>query len=203
MYVVSLQHKVLIIVGDASETLDTLYPYYRLQESRFLPVVAAPQRKSYQMVLHEVRPGWTITKEWEGYTIDAGVAFAEINPEEYLGIYFSGGRAPEYLRYDHDLLRITRHFFETGKPICSVCHGVEIPAYADCVRGRRMATVPKCRFDLEVCGGIFVNEPCVVDGNLVSGRTYHDHGHFIGKWIERLVEARANVNVETLELAGS
>jgi len=53
-----------------------------------------------------------------------------------------------------------------------------------------MATVPKCKFDLEVCGGIFVNEPCVVDGNLVSGRTYHDHGHYIGKWIDLLVAAR-------------
>lgn len=189
----SNEDKVLIIVGDASETVDTLYPYYRLQESQFVPVVAGPKRQTYQMVLHEVKPGWTITKEWEGYTIKADVAFAEVNPEEYVGIFFSGGRAPEYLRYDDDLVRITRHFFEAGKPICSVCHGVEIPAYADCVRGRRMATVPKCQFDLEVCGGIFVNEPCVVDGNLVSGRTYHDHGHFVGKWIELLVEARTNV----------
>jgi protease I len=184
------ERKVLIIVGDASETVDTLYPYYRLQEAGFAPIVAGPKRQVYQMVLHEVKPGWTITKEWEGYTIKADVAFEEIDPEDYVGIFFSGGRAPEYLRYDEDLVRITRHFFEAGKPICSVCHGVEIPAYADCVRGRRMATVPKCQFDLEVCGGIFVNEPCVVDGNLVSGRTYHDHGHYVGKWIELLVAAR-------------
>lgn len=196
------QQRVLIIVGDASETLDTLYPYYRLQESRFQPVVAAPKQKSYQMVLHEVKPGWTITKEWEGYTIEADIAFSNVDPEEYLGIYFSGGRAPEYLRYDPDLVRITRHFFEANKPICSVCHGVEIPAYADCVRGRRMTTVPKCRFDLEVCGGIYVNEPCVVDRNLVSGRTYHDHGHFVGKWIELLMDARATAVVRSFEVAG-
>jgi deglycase len=188
----SVKDKVLIIVGDASETVDTLYPYYRLQESHFVPVVAGPKRQVYQMVLHEVKPGWTITKEWEGYTIEADVAFSEVNPDEYVGIFFSGGRAPEYIRYDEDLVQITRHFFEASKPICSVCHGVEIPAFADCVRGRRMATVPKCRFDLEVCGGMFVNESCVVDGNLVSGRTYHDHGHFVGKWIELLVAARAN-----------
>ncbi len=193
------QHRVLIVIGDASETLDTMYPIYRLQESRFVPVVAAPKQKNYQLVMHEVKQGWTITKEWEGYTIEADVAFADIDPEDYLGIYFSGGRAPEYIRYDNDLVRITRHFFEANKPICSVCHGVEIPAYADCVRGRRMATVPKCRFDLEVCGGIFENEPCVVDGNLVSGRTYHDHGHFIGKWIELLMEARANAVGKSLQ----
>jgi protease I len=44
---------------------------------------------------------------------------------------------------------------------------------------------------LEVCGGIFVNEPCVIDGNLVSGRTFHDHGHYIGHWIKLLNEERA------------
>ncbi len=182
--------KVLIIVGDAVETVDTLYPYFRLQEEGFLPVVAAPEKRRYQMVCHEVKPGWTITKEWEGYTIDADIAFRDIDVEDYLSIFFSGGRAPEYLRDDSDLIRITQHFFDTGKPVASVCHGVEIPARADRVRGRRMATVPKCQFDLEVCGGIFVNEPCVIDGNLVSGRTWHDHGRYIGPWIKMLHQAR-------------
>ena len=184
-------NKVLIIVGDATETVDTLYPFYRVQEDGFVPVVAAPQKRLYQMVLHEVKPGWTITKEWEGYTIQADVAFAEVDPNDYVGIFFSGGRAPEYIREDEDLLRITRHFFETNKPIGCVCHGVEIPARAGCGKGRRMATVPKCQFDLEVCGGIFVDEPCVIDGNLVSGRTFHDHGHYVGHWIKLLIEERA------------
>lgn len=182
--------KVLIIVGDASETVDTLYPYYRLMEDGFVPVVAAPEKRRYQMVMHEVKPGWTITKEWEGYTIEANVAFHEVDPTEYLGIMFSGGRAPEYIRYDPDLVRITRHFFETNKPIASVCHGVEIPAYAGCVKGRRMATVAKCMFDLEVCGGTYVNEACVIDGNMVSGRTYHDNGQYVGPWIKLLIKAR-------------
>ena len=185
-----MSDRVLIIVGDASETLDTLYPYYRLIESGFTPVVAAPERRRYQMVLHEVKPGWTITKEWEGYSIEADVTFAEIDPDDYAGIFYSGGRAPEYIRYDEDLVRITRGFFASEKPIASVCHGVEIPAYAGCVEGRRMATVAKCRFDLESCGGVFVDEPCVVDGNLVSGRTYHDNGHFVAAWVRLLEAAR-------------
>ncbi len=185
-------NKVLIIVGEATETVDTLYPYYRLQEDDFEPVVAGPEKRRYHMVLHEIPPDWDgeVTREFEGYTIQADVAFRDVNPEEYLGIFFSGGRAPEYLRYDPDLVRITRHFFEANKPIACVCHGVEILAYARCVKGRRMATVPKCKFDLEVCEGTFVDEPCVVDGNLVSGRTYHDHGHYIGVWIKMLIKAR-------------
>lgn len=185
--------KVLIIIGDATETLDTLYPYYRLIEAGFQPIVAAPEQRRYQMVMHEVRPGWTITKEWEGYSIDASIAFQNVVPEEYAGILFSGGRAPEYIRYDANLVRITKHFFQARKPIASVCHGVEIPAYAGCLKGRRMATVPKCRFDLEVCGGIFVNEACVIDDNLISGRTFHDNGHYVGPWI-RLLESQKETN---------
>src|ERR1044072_5262410 len=150
--------KVLLIVGDASETVDTLYPYYRLIEGGYQPVVAAPEKRRYQMVLHEVKPGWTITKEWEGYSIQADIAFADIKPEEYVGIFFSGGRPPEYIVGAEDLLRVTRYFFEHNLPVASVCHGVEIPARAGCVKGRRMATVPKCKFDLERWGGTFVNE---------------------------------------------
>jgi protease I len=186
----NVKPRVLIIIGDAAETVDTLYPYHRLIEGGYEPVVAAPEKRRYQMVMHEVKPGWTITKEWEGYTIEADIAFRDIKVEDYIGIFFSGGRAPEYIREDADLLRITRYFFEKNLPIASVCHGVEIPARAGCVKGRRMATVAKCRFDLEVCGGIYVDEPCVVDGNLVSGRTYHDHGHYMGVWMRLLAAAR-------------
>ena len=78
---------VLLVIGDASETVDTLYPYFRLQEAGFRPYVIAPEKRLHQMVLHEVRPGWTITKEWEGYQIMADAAFADIDPENYQGIF--------------------------------------------------------------------------------------------------------------------
>lgn len=184
--------KVLIIVGDATETVDTLYPVLRLQEENIVPVVAGPEKRRYQMVLHE-KPaqGWDITREFEGYTIAADIAFRDVDPSAYIGIFFSGGRAPEYIRDDPDLIRITRHFFDSGKPIASVCHGVEIPARAGCVKGRRMACVPKCRFDLEVCGGIYAEENFCIDGNLFSGRTWHDHGRYMGAWIKMLNDIRA------------
>ena len=188
--------KVLIIVGDASETVDTLYPFYRLEEGGYIPVVAGPGKRKFQMVMHEVKPGWTITKEWEGYTIEAQIAFADIKPEEYLGIFFSGGRAPEYIRENPDLIRITQWFFAQNRPVASVCHGCEIPARAGCIKGRRMTAVAKCRFDIEVCGGIYVNEPCVVDGNLVSGRTFHDHGKYMGSWMKMLDDARAALDTD-------
>ena len=45
-------NKVLIIIGEATETVDTLYPFFRVQEDGFIPVVAGPEKRRYHMVLH-------------------------------------------------------------------------------------------------------------------------------------------------------
>ncbi|MBY0507227.1 MAG: DJ-1/PfpI family protein [Bryobacteraceae bacterium] len=183
--------KVLLVIGDAAEAMDTLYPFFRLKEAGYQVVVAGPAARVYHLVMHEIPPGWDITREGPSYHLAADIAFANVVPEDYLGLFISGGRAPEYLRYDAHLLALTRHFFATRKPVASVCHGVEIIAAADVIRGRRVATVAKCALDVEFSGGHFVNEGCVRDGNLVSGRTWHDNHLFMGEFVKMLAEAAA------------
>jgi protease I len=171
--------KILMPVGDATEAMDTLYPFFRLAEEGYQVVVAGPEARRYHMVLHEIPPDanipWDITQERPGYFIKAEVAFRDVDPAEYAGLFVSGGRAPEYLRYDNDLLRITRRFFDDNKPVAVVCHGVEIVAAAGVLKGRRMTTVAKCRLDVTQFGGTFVDERCVVDGNLISACTWHEY----------------------------
>src|SRR5574340_803480 len=171
--------KVLMPIGDGSEVLDTMYPYYRLPEDGFEVVVAGPQARLYHMVLHEIPPGadppWDITQERPGYHLRAALAFRDVDPTAYAGVFVSGGRAPEYLRYDQDLVRIMRHFAESRKPIASVCHGIEILTAADCMRGRTVTTVAKCAFDARQGGATYVDQPVVVDGNIVTARTWNDN----------------------------
>ena len=57
-------------------------------------------------------------------------------------------------------------------------------------RGRRVTTVPKCRAEVEAAGATYVDAPSVEDGSLVTGRTYHDSGPFVGAWIRMLKNAR-------------
>ena len=181
--------KVLVIIGDAAEALDTLYPFFRIKEDDYEVVVAGPQKRLYHLVMHEIPPGWDITREGPSYHLASYIAFADVDPNEYAGLFLNGCRAPEYLRYDKHLLAITRHFFEKGKPVACVCHGVEIIAAADVIRGRRVATVAKCALDVEFSGGTFVNEGCVRDGNLVTGRTWHDNHLFMKEFMKMLAES--------------
>jgi protease I len=158
--------RILLIIGDGGEVMDTMAPMYRLRED-YDVAIAAPERRKYHLVQHELEPGWDITVERPAYHLEAKIAFRDVDPSQYVGLVLPGGRAPEYLRYDDDLMRITRHFFEHDKPVASICHGVEILAAADVIRGRQVTTIPKCRYDAEFSGGEYLEQSVVVSGNLV------------------------------------
>jgi protease I len=179
-------NKVLLVIGDAAEVLDTMYPLFRLREDGYQVVVAGPEKRTYHLVQHEKPPDWDITVESPGYHLASDIAFRDIKPEEYAGMVISGGRAPEYLRYDADLLRVVRYCCEKNLPVASVCHGIEIVAAADVIRGRTVTTVAKCQLDAEGAGATYVNQEVVVSGNLVTARTWHDNHAFLREFLKLL-----------------
>ncbi len=182
--------KVLLVIGDAAELFDTMYPLHRIREDGYEVVVAGPQERVYHLVQHDTHPDWDITIESAGYRLAADIAFRDIKPQEYAAIVLSGGRAPEYLRYDPDLIRVVQYMCERKLPVASVCHGIEILATAGVIKGKKVTTVTKCRFDAEVCGATFVDREVVVDGNLVCARTWHDNWAWMREFMKLLNASR-------------
>lgn len=182
--------KILMPLGDATEALDTFYPFFRLAEEGFEVVVAGPEARLFHTVLHEIPPDsnvpWDITQERPGYFIRATVAFRDLKSSDYAGLFISGGRAPEYLRYDQDLLRVTREICQAGKPIACVCHGIEILTAAGCIQGKTVTTVAKCALDAQQGGATYVNKEVVLDGNIVTARTWHDNAPFMREFLRML-----------------
>lgn len=185
--------KILMPIGDATEALDTFYAYYRLPEDGYDVVVAGPEARLYHTVLHEIPPNpdvpWDITQERPGYHLQADVAFADLRAEDFAGAFISGGRAPEYIRYDSDLCRVVREIAEAGRPIACLCHGIEILTAANCIRGKRVTTVPKCAMDAEQGGATYVNEDVVVDGLLVTARGYGQNTEVLKEFLHMLNKA--------------
>src|SRR5262245_32320426 len=178
--------RVLLVIGDAAEVLDTFYPLFRIREAGHEVVVAGPDKRKYALVLHERPDGWDITRESPGYHLAADIAFRDIRPDDYQGLVISGGRAPEYIRYDPDLMRVTRSFFMRNLPVASVCHGIEVIAAAGVIRNKRVTTVAKCQFDAEGAGAIYEDREVVVDGNLVCARTWHDNPAWMREYMKLL-----------------
>lgn len=187
--------KILMPIGDATEALDTFYAYYRLPEDGYEVVVAGPEARLYHTVLHEIPPDsavpWDITQERPGYHLQATAAFQDLVAEDFAGAFISGGRAPEYIRYDRHLCRVLRAIVDAGNPVACLCHGIEILAAADCIRGKRVTTVPKCALDAAQGGATYVDEDVVVDGLLITGRGYGQNTEVLREFLGMLGEQAA------------
>jgi protease I len=184
--------KILIITGDAAESLEVMYPYQRLLEEGYQVDIAAPSVKKLQFVVHDFVDGFDTYTEKLGYTWPADVAFANVNPADYVALVIPGGRAPEYIRNDPDVLRIVRHFMNEDLPVAQLCHAPLVLAAAGTLNGRRTAAYPALAPDVAVAGAEFVDAGGVVDGQMVSARAWPDHPAWMREFI-RILRSKAPV----------
>ena len=181
--------KILIVTGDAAESLEVLYPYQRLREEGYEVHIAAPGRKQLRFVVHDFEPGFDTYTEKPGYTWPADLAFAEVEPGQYAALVIPGGRAPEYLRNDPAVCAAVRHFFDTHKPVAAVCHGAQLLAGAGVLRGRTCSAYPACRAEVELAGGTYADIPvdqAHTEGNLVSAPAWPAHPAWLAQFLALL-----------------
>lgn len=181
--------KILILTGDAAESLEVMYPYQRLQEEGYDVKIAAPSKKKLRFVVHDFEPGYDTYTEKPGYSWEADLAFADVNPAEYAAIVIPGGRAPEYIRNDANFRKIVRYFFEQKKPVAQICHAALGLIAAGVLKGRRTAAYPALEPDVQGAGAEFVNSEAVVDGVMVSARAWPDHPAWMREFIRILRQA--------------
>jgi protease I len=180
--------KILILTGDAAESLEVMYPYQRLLEEGYEVKIAAPTKKKLHFVVHDFEPGYDTYTEKPGYSWDADLAFADVNPAEYAAIVIPGGRAPEYIRNDTDFRKIVREFFDKQKPVAQICHAALGLIAAGVLKGRKTAAYPALECDVTGVGAEFVNSEAVVDGMMVSARAWPDHPAWMREFLKILRE---------------
>ena len=180
--------KILIVTGDAAESLEVMYPYQRLKEEGYEVHIAAPSKKKLRFVVHDFEPGYDTFTEKPGYSWNADLAFADVKPADYVALVVPGGRAPEYIRNNPDCQRIIRHFFEQEKPVAQLCHAPLALIAAGVLKGRRTAAYPALEPDIKAAGAEFVDSEAVIDGMMVSARAWPDHPAWMREFIRLLKE---------------
>jgi protease I len=131
--------RALLLTGDAAEELDTMYPYYRVQEGGWDVDVSSRTMRDVQLVIHEFDPNSDAYVEKNGRKLPVDVPWADVDVARYDALIIPGGRAPEWIRVDADVRRITEHFFAQDLPIALVCHGAQVPAVYGLLKGRKTA----------------------------------------------------------------
>jgi protease I len=125
----------------------------------------------------------------KGDTFPVDRAVRDASADDYDGLVLPGGVAnPDVLRTDKDAVRFVRSFFETGKPVASICHGAWTLVEADVVKGRTLTSWPSVKTDIENAGGTWVDEEVHTDRGLVTSRKPDDLPAFNAKIIEEFAE---------------
>ncbi|TAK97642.1 MAG: type 1 glutamine amidotransferase [Verrucomicrobia bacterium] len=167
-----MQKTLLTFVEDLYEDLELWYPKLRLEEAGYAMRVAAPEIKTY--------------KGKHGYPAKSDLLLSDARSEDFCGLLVPGGFMPDKLRRDAKVLSLTREFFEQGKLVAFICHGGWIPISAKILKGKRVTGSHGIKDDLENAGGLWVDAPMVVDGNLISSRTPLDLAPFAKAMVDFL-----------------
>jgi len=173
--------KILIVATDGFEESELFGPRELLIDQGADVKLASPELKPIQATVHD-DPGKTIRPDMTIEDADAAEFDALILP--------GGVRNPDALRTNSAAIALIREFASAGKPVAAICHGPWLLVEADLVRGRTVTSWPSIRTDLRNAGANVVDEPAVVDGNIVTSRKPDDVEAFTNALVRLIESAR-------------
>lgn len=183
--------KILMLVGDYVEDYEVMVPFQALQMVGHVVHAVCPGKKSGQSVrtaVHDFEGDQTYSEK-RGHNFTLNSNFDEERAADYDALVIPGGRAPEYLRLNKNVLAVVRHFAQAKKPIASICHGAQLLAAAGVLKGRSCSAYPAVGPEVVAAGGTFVDigvDQTHVDGNLVSAPAWPAHPTWLARFLELL-----------------
>lgn len=183
--------KILMITGDFTEDYETMVPFQTLLAVGHKVHAVCPGKKAGESVatsIHDFEGDQTYSEK-RGHNFTLNATFAEIDVADYDALVIPGGRAPEYLRLDKDVIAAVQHFFKVGKPVAAICHGAQLLAAARVIEGRTVSAYPACRPEVELAGGTYAEiaiDGAVTDGNLVTAPAWPAHPAWLSQFMTAL-----------------
>ena len=180
--------KILMLVGDYVEDYEVMVPFQALQMVGHTVHAVCPDKKEGEFVrtaVHDFEGDQTYSEK-PGHNFVLNASFDQIQAQDYDALVIPGGRAPEYIRLNQTVIGMVKHFAESQKPIAAVCHGAQLLAAADVVRGRSCSAYPAVGPDVDGAGGTFMDIPvdqAHVDGNLVTAPAWPAHPQWLAKFL--------------------
>lgn len=162
-----------ILADREFEDLELFYPYYRLQEEGVEVHVIAPEKKPY------------LGKH--GIEVFPDKSVGEADPKDYKILVIPGGWAPDRLRRDARVVEFVREVAANNAIIAAICHGPQLLISAKLLHGRKLTCVSAIKDDVINAGATYLDQPLVVDGNLITSRTPADLPYF-GKALAEAVK---------------
>jgi protease I len=174
---------IAVLVTDGFEQSEMVEPRKALDD-------AGARTELVSLKSGDVR-GWQHDDWGDRFTVDR--VLDNTDPAEFDGLLLPGGvMNPDRLRMSDRAIAFIKAFGDVSKPVAAICHGPWTLINAGMVKGRRMTSWPSLQIDLRNAGAHWVDEPCVVDANLVTSRKPDDIPAFNAAMIDMFAKTIAH-----------
>ena len=183
--------QILMLVGDYVEDYETMVPFQFLTALGYDVHAVCPDKIEGDHIataIHDFEGEQTYSEK-RGHNFTINYNFENVQPDQYIGLVIPGGRAPEYLRMNARVIAIVQAFDQAKKPIAAVCHGAQILAAADVLKGKTCSAYPACAAEVKLAGGTFADisvTDAVTDGHLITAPAWPAHPEWLAQFIKAL-----------------
>lgn len=183
--------KILCLAGDFVEDYEIMVPFQALLMVGHEVDVVCPDKKAGDTIrtaIHDFEGDQTYSEK-PGHNFALNKTFADVNVDDYDALLVPGGRAPEYIRLNARVIEIVKAFAEGDKPIAAVCHGLQVLATADVLKGKKCTAYPAVGPDVTAAGGTYVEvaiDDVVTDGKLVTAPAWPAHPKWLAAFLKVL-----------------
>lgn len=183
--------QILMLVGDYAEDYETMVPFQFLTGLGYTVHAVCPDKNQGDHIataIHDFEGEQTYSEK-RGHNFAINYSFDQVNPDDYIGLVIPGGRAPEYLRMNNRVIEIVQAFDQKKKAIASVCHGAQLLAAADILKGKTCSAYPACAAEVKLAGGNYADiavTEAVTDGHLVTAPAWPAHPAWLSQFVQVL-----------------
>ena len=170
--------KIAILVEKIYEELELQYPRLRLKEAGHTVDVIGPKAGETYVGKH-------------GYPQKSEKAARDVKASDYDLVVIPGGTSPDHMRRSGDMIKFVRDAAARNIPLAAICHGPWMLCSTDALKGRRCTSYMSIVHDVINAGGNWVDEECVVDGNVITARTPDDLPAFMEAILQLVSEGKA------------
>jgi protease I len=174
--------RVAALIGDGFEEAELSEPRRALEEAGAIVTIVGVDERSRQRI--RGKRGLD-----EGQSVRAEELVADCTAEDFDALLIPGGTSPDRIRTNHEVQRFVREFDALKKPMFSIGHGGQVLISSQIVRGRQLTGVHSIADDIRNAGGLYRDQPTVIDSNWVSTRGSEDLAQFNRAMLEKLATA--------------
>lgn len=166
----------IVLTWSGFQDHELVYPYYRLLGAGFKVDIVAEKKDELGRIYGIFGLNMPCHVLMKDFIKNADQWFDDCD----LLVLPGGVKSLEKLRQEKSVREFIARWDAAGKIITSTCHGAQLLISAKVTKGRKISGYYSLEDDINNSGAEYVNQPVVVDRNIITSPHY-DH---MGAWME-------------------